>query len=296
MQRQQAQHIIETLKDYSTIAADVLEYLEKYDYRDDASNWHTDTNPPLIEAEHPTLRDLYYRLTRLIGPLPFREDNIPSESHLSKANIEAFANYLNCTQDKQCAAKCTRIPIEPMKSVADAFHDLNLLTESRRLQNIYIFAYGIRRWHQKTKSNPGTPIKIIQNLNYDQATPAEISVDQGYKTFADLFKPSCNYTTPQKRALYNALKALYDTLPTKDADKTVMAVILLFRKSKSKYHQPFITTRIGICKEKAMASFGRDTSNIKSYSDHSLENAPRIGEDHVKRAETIISKALETTR
>lgn len=296
MQRQQAQHIIETLKDYSTIAADVLEYLEKYDYRDDASNWHTDTNPPLIEAEHPTLRDLYYRLARLIGPLPFREDNIQSESHLSKANIEAFANYLNCTQDKQCAAKCTRIPIEPMKSVADAFHEFNLLTESRRLQNIYTFAYGIRDWHHKSRFNPGTPIGIIQNLNYDQATPAEIAADQDYKTFAGLFKPSCNYTTPQKRALYNALKSLYITLSPKDADKTVMAVILLFRKSKSKYHQPFITTRIGICKEKAMASFGRDTKAIRSYTENSLTIAPLLGADHVKRAENIISKALETTR
>lgn len=296
MQQHQAQHIIETLKDYSAIAAGVLDYLEKYDYRDDASNWHTDTNPPLIEAEHPTLRDLYYRLARLIGPLPFREDNIPTESHLSKANIEAFANYLNCTQDKQCAAKCTRIPIEPMKSVADAFRDLNLLTESRRLQNIYIFAYGIRNWHQKTKSNPGTPINIIQNLNYEQATPAELAADQGYKTFADLFKPSCNYTTPQKRAIYTALKSLYVTLSPKIADKTVMAVILLFRKAKSKYHQPFITVKIGVCKEKAMAAFGRDTKAIKSYTENSLTGNPQIGQDHVKRAESIISKALETTR
>lgn len=296
MQQHQAQHIIETLKDYSAIAAGVLDYLEKYDYRDDASNWHTDTNPPLIEAEHPTLRDLYYRLARLIGPLPFREDNIPTESHLSKANIEAFANYLNCTQDKQCAAKCTRIPIEPMKSVADAFRDLNLLTESRRLQNIYIFAYGIRNWHQKTKSNPGTPINIIQNLNYEQATPAELAADQGYKTFADLFKPSCNYTTPQKRAIYTALKSLYVTLSPKVADKTVMAVILLFRKAKSKYHQPFITVKIGVCKEKAMAAFGRDTKAIKSYTENSLTGNPQIGQDHVKRAESILSKALETTR
>ena len=179
---------------------------------------------------------------------------------------------------------------------ADAFRDLNLLTESRRLQNIYTFAYGIRDWHHKSRFNPGTPIEIIQNLNYDQATPAELAADQGYKTFAGLFKPSCNYTTPQKRALYNALKSLYDTLPQKDADKTVMAVILLFRKAKSKYHQPFITTKIGICKEKAMAAFGRGTSNIKSYSDSSLENAPRLGQDHVKRAEDIISNALETTR
>lgn len=296
MQKQQALYIIETLKDYSNIAAGVLEYLDKYDYRADASNWHTDANPPLIEAEHPTLRDLYYRLARLIGPLPFREDNIPAEGHLSRVNIEAFANYLNYTQDKQCAAKCTRIPIEPMKSVADAFRDLNLLTESRRLHNIYTFAYGIRDWHHKARFNPRTPIEIIQNLNYDQATPAEVAADQGYKTFAGLFKPSCNYTTPQKRALYNALKSLYDTLPHKDADKTVMAVILLFRKAKSKYHQPFITTKIGICKEKAMAAFGRGTSNIKSYSDSSLENAPRLGQDHVKRAEDIISNALETTR
>ena len=295
MQKQQARHIIETLKDYSTIASDVLEYLEKYDYRNDASNWLTDNNPPLIEAEHPTLRDLYYRLARLIGPLPFREDNLPLENHLSKANIEAFTNYLNCTQDKQCAAKCTRIPIEPMKAVADAFHEFNLLTESRRLHNIYTFAYGIRDWHHKSRFNPGTPIGIIQNLNYDQATPAELAADQGYKTFAGLFKPSCNYTTSQKRALYNALKSLYDTLPPKDADKTVMAVILLFRKAKCKYHQPFITEKIGVCKEKAMAAFNRGTSNIKSYSDFSLENAPRLGADHVKRAENITSKALETT-
>lgn len=296
MQRQQAQHIIETLKDYSTIAAEVLEHLEKYDYRNDASDWYTDINPPLMEAAHPTLRDLYYRLARLMGPLPFREDNIPSENHLSKTNIEAFANYLNFTRDKQCAAKCTRIPIEPIKSVADAFHDLNLLTESRRLQNIYTFAYGIRNWYQKTRYNPGTPIEIIQNLNYDQATPTEIAADQGYKTFADLFKPSCNYTTPQKRAIYTALKSLYVTLSPKVADKTVMAVILLFRKAKSKYHQPFITVKIGVCKEKAMAAFGRDTKAIKSYTENSLTGNPQIGQDHVKRAESIISKALETTR
>ena len=182
-----------------------------------------------------------------------------------------------------------------MKAVADAFHEFNLLTESRRLHNIYTFAYGIRDWHHKSRFNPGTPIGIIQNLNYDQATPAELAADQGYKTFAGLFKPSCNYTTSQKRALYNALKSLYDTLPPKDADKTVMAVILLFRKAKCKYHQPFITEKIGVCKEKAMAAFNRGTSNIKSYSDFSLENAPRLGADHVKRAENITSKALETT-
>lgn len=193
------------------------------------------------------------------------------------------------------AAKVKKINIEPMAAVAKSFGNLNRKSEERQLENIYNFAYGIRKWYRSCKNNFGTSIAIKLELNYDEATPEEIAKDSGYKTFTDLFSPSCNYATSQKRALYNSLKALYGTIDDKAADKTVMAVILLFRNSK-KYRKAFSTSTLAVCKESAMASFGRSIMNIKAYSDNSLATNPKLGEEHVKRAESLIVAALEKTR
>ena len=131
-------------------------------------------------------------------------------------------------------------------------------------------------------------------INYDEASPADLAADEGYRTFASLFKPSCNYSTKQKRALYNALKALYSTEDPKTADRIVMAVILIFRKPKTSHRQPFGTKNITKCKETAMAAFDRDCKVIRSYTENSLTDAPKLADTHVKRAESIIAAALDS--
>lgn len=247
-----------------------------------------------MEATHPTLRDLYNRLLRFITTIPYRENNLEKDAQLSHPYIEAFINYLEVSQDRLAAAAINNIPIEPILGVADEFKKLNLLSQARTLENIYRFALGIRKWYRSSFSNPGTPIEIKLELNYDEVTPQEQAADNGYTTFARLFKSSCNYTTRQKRALYDALKELYTTIGPANADKTVMAVILIFRKPKTKYRQPFGTIAITKCKEIAMEAFGRDAKAIKSYTENSLDNQPQIGQAHRNRAESIIAKALES--
>ncbi len=288
--------IIEMLQEYSEEASSVLSYLENYDYRQEAEHWDIEAeHPKLIEPEHPTLIGLYRKLIRFTKTIYGRDDNINPDRQLNRDNITEFATHLQVSRNLLLAEKLKSIKIEPIRKVAEAFGALNRKSEEGQLRNIYKFAYGIRKWHRASKNNFGTVVTINLELNYNEATPAELAADQGYKTFADLFNPSCNYSTSQKRALYNSLKALYGQIDGSAADKTVMAVILLFR-TNPRYKKAFSTPSLSTCKEKALAALGRNTSKIKSYSDKSLHSDPRLGEAHVKRAESLIAAALEKTR
>lgn len=294
MDQKGAELILASLRDYSAEATKALVCLQKFDYHGEAAKWETIKQPALLENEHPNLYDLYIRLVRFIRLVSFVKDKPAREALLYRDNFETFRNYLHVSQDTLLAARFNRIPIEPMLNVADAFKDLNLTSEFGLLRRVYEFAYSIRQWYQKSKRNPGTPIEVKLEINYDEASPAELAADAGYATFASLFKKSCNYSTKQKRTLYNSLKDLYSTEDPKVADKTVMAVILLFRKPKTHYRQPFGTKNITTCKEKAMDAFGRDCQVIKSYSENSLTSAPKLADVHVKRAESIIAAALDS--
>lgn len=291
MDTQGAQNIIATLKSYSSTAAETLDILSQYDYREEANQWDIDTHPKLLEPEHPTLRGLYYRLAHHITTIPGYQNCIDKNNQISRANIAAFANYLEVTNDTLTAAAFNRVAIEPMQDIVTAFKDLNLQNEARVLNNIYQFAHGIRKWHKAAKNNLGTPINITLELNYDQVTPAEQSADAGFKTFTDLFKPTCNYTTSEKRALYNALKATYNANDENVADKIVMAFILLFR-TKTIYKKPFCESKIGVCKKKTFASIGKTGASVKSYTGNSLTKAPKLTDETVKQAENIIRIAL----
>lgn len=296
MDRQGAQNIINTLKNYSSTAEKVALPLSKYDYSEEAKKWHTDSQLVLLESECPTLRGIYNDLACHIVPIPEYPNNIARENLLNKANIVAFTNYLEVSNDQLSAAAFNGIKIEPMREVATAFRELNLVNEARIFDNTYKFAHGVRKWHSISKRNPGTSINIVLEPSYSELSYAEQQADEGYRQFASLFKPSCNYNSSQKRALYNSLKDLYKIIEHEKADKTIMAVILLFRAKSRKYKQPFITKGITRCKEIAMASFGRNISVIKSYSENSLSSNPKLGDEHVKLAESIIKTALESTR
>ena len=296
MNHSDAESIIETFKEYSAEAKNVLGYLQRYDYRQEAADWDNQQDPTLVEAEHPKLHDIYIRLARYLGPIPYRTDNLDRAAMLRVENLDSFKNYLEVSQETLLAAKFNRIPIEPMQDVANAFEDLGLLTEAARLRGIHDYALGFRRWYRQSKHNPGTPITINIEVNYDQAPPEVLESDSNYRTFASLFSSTCNYSTKQKRALFNGLKELYATSDPAVADKVVMAVILLFRKPRTTYKRPFGDVGISDCKSKAMSAFGRDTTVIKSYTENSLTKPPKIAQVHITQATSIIAKALETFR
>ena len=297
MDNQGAKAIVSTLKEYSVQAKSVLDFLYQYDYREEANEWYAHQDPKLLEPEHPTLRGLYHTLARLIGPIPGRNDNLSDGITLSRENIQAFLNYLEVSRDIPLALTFNRIKIEPLREVAEKFDELNLKNEARRLLNIHNFAYGIRKWACESKNNSGAIIKIMFELNYDEATPEEIDANAGYKTFSDLFRPDTNYSASQKRALYDSLKDLYSTstLNVKDADRTVMAAILILR-NKDIYKRCFDCHKFVECKKRAFSSFRRDCSVVKSYTDNSLESATKIAKKHIIRAENIIIKAFSLTR
>lgn len=294
MNDRDAELIISSLRGYSTEASKVLEYIHKYDYRSEAAAWDTNRNPSLLEVEHPTLYDLFIRLAHYINQIPHRNDNIARNSLLCKNNFESFCRYINASQNTLIAAGFNRIKIEPMKKVAEAFKSLNLVNESAILLNVYNFTFKVRKWYQASKRNLGTPIVLKLEINYDEASTTDLAEDRGFSSFESLFKPSCNYSSKQKRALYDNLKELYNTEDPKTADKIVMAVILKFRKPHTHYHQPFGTKAITECKVQAMAAFERDGKVIRSYTENSLTDPPKLADAHVKRAESIISKSLES--
>jgi len=301
MDRKEAEVIVETLRAYSSETENVLNALETYDYREEANDWHTPQDPKLLEPEHPTLRGLYYKLARFIGPILVRNDNLCPEKLLNRENIQAFVNYLEVSRDIPLALTFNGIKIEPLREVAEKFDELNLKNETRQLLNIHNFAYGIRKWARESKNNSGATIQIILELNYNEVSLADLSKDTGYKLFADLFKKTCNYSSKEKRRLYEALQNLYSILDEKSADKVVMAVILIFRSNSQtpkyrKYKTPFEGHNLIHCKRNIMASLGRDIKGIKSYSDNSLFSNPKIAEEHVKQAENLIKIALDSAR
>lgn len=73
MNNRDAELIISNLRDYSTEASTVLEYIHKYDYRSEAAAWDTNRNHSLLEIKHPTLYDLFIRLEH------YNKSNPPSE-------------------------------------------------------------------------------------------------------------------------------------------------------------------------------------------------------------------------
>ena len=294
MNNRDAELILSSLRGYSSEASTVLEYIHKYDYRSEAAAWDTNRHPSLLEVEHPTLYDLFIRLAHYINQVPHLNHNIARNALLCKSNFESFCRYINASQDTLLAAGFNHIKIEPMKKVAEAFKNLNLIKESALMLNVYNFTFTVRKWYQTSKRNPGTPIVLKLEINYDEASPTDLAKDRGYSSFESLFKPSCNYSSKQKRALYDNLKELYNTEDPKTVDKIVMAVILKFRKAHTHYHQPFGTNNITECKKQAMAAFERDGKVIRSYTENSLTDPPKLADSHVKRAESIISKSLES--
>lgn len=294
MNNRDAELILSSLRGYSSEASTVLEYIHKYDYRSEAAAWDTNRHPSLLEVEHPTLYDLFIRLAHYINQIPHLNHNIARNALLCKSNFESFCRYINASQDTLLAAGFNHIKIEPMKKVAEAFKNLNLIKESALMLNVYNFTFTVRKWYQTSKRNPGTPIVLKLEINYDEASPTDLAKDRGYSSFESLFKPSCNYSSKQKRALYDNLKELYNTEDPKTVDKIVMAVILKFRKAHTHYHQPFGTNNITECKKHAMAAFERDGKVIRSYTENSLTDPPKLADSHVKRAESIISKSLES--
>lgn len=298
MDRQGAQAIIGTLKEYSAQVKTVLSYLYQYDYRDEANHFKDNILPTVIEPEHPTLHGLYQQLIRFIVTVPERADNISREKQLNRNNIEAFKNYLQVNRDTILAEAFLSIPIEPILTVADIFHDFNLINEARQIKNIYEFAWGIRRWYTASTHHNGiVPIAITLQLNYDEATPEEIDANAGYKIFSDLFRPDTNYTTNQKRALYNSLKDLYSstTFNVKEADRTVMAAILILR-NRSVYKNCLDYHKFVECKKRAFSSFRRDCNVVRPYTENSLTSAPKIAKKHIERAENIILEAFSQTK
>ena len=135
MNNRDAELILSSLRGYSSEASTVLEYIHKYDYRSEAAAWDTNRHPSLLEVEHPTLYDLFIRLAHYINQIPHLNHNIARNALLCKSNFESFCRYINASQDTLLAAGFNHIKIEPMKKVAEAFKNLNLIKESALMLN-----------------------------------------------------------------------------------------------------------------------------------------------------------------
>lgn len=292
--------IIQILKEYSAAAESAYGYLQKYDYHKEARDWDKPEDPKLLEPTHPTLRYLYSSLARYIVTVNYAGlESLPVENRLSKNNIQSFTGYLEASEDRLLAERFCSFGIEAMKEVADQFDMLNLVAQARILRNVYSFCLGIRQWCTKSKYNPGTPIEIKLDLNYDEVTPQEQDADRPFSRFRSLFLNSCNYTDSQKRNMHKALSDLYNTLTPGNADKTVIGFLLLMRKKKS-FKNVFTREAFVDCKRILFDSLGRNwveaNANTHSYSENSLESDPILGRAHVKRAENLIKTALEKHR
>ena len=147
MNNRDAELILSSLRGYSSEASTVLEYIHKYDYRSEAAAWDTNRHPSLLEVEHPTLYDLFIRLAHYINQIPHLNHNIARNALLCKSNFESFCRYINASQDTLLAAGFNHIKIEPMKKVAEAFKNLNLIKESALMLNVYNFTFTVRKWY-----------------------------------------------------------------------------------------------------------------------------------------------------
>ena len=288
--------LLESLRNLSEAASEVLPLLESYDYRKEAKRFKEEDLP--LSMMPKTLKEIFRSVMRYCIPVLGDDDPIRSSALLNADNIRLFTDNLHITSDRQLAHQFQFIELEPIRAVAEEFTELGLKQQARMLENACSFACGIRQANNASPfgcSNRNlAPVNYLLNLAPDEISEEEADDNMRFAQFCSVFAKN-SFVLSQKQALFSGLQGVVADRDEKKPHLVVMAVIILLR-IKRLYRNP-LPGSLNSCRDAIFQSLGIDPKKCHSYGDNSLKRGatPSL-EKYKDKAEAVLKSALGNTR
>ena len=288
--------LLESLKNLSEAASEVLPLLESYDYRKEAKRFKEEDLP--LSMMPKTLKEIFRSVMRYCIPVLGDDDPVKSNALLNGDNIRIFTDNLNITSDRQLAHQFSFIQVEPIREVAAEFTELGLKKQARMLENACNFACGIRQANNASpfgcSSKNLAPVNYLLNLAPDEISDEEADDNMRFAQFCSVFAKN-SFVLSQKQALFSGLQGVVADHDEKKPHLVVMAVIILLR-TRRLYRNP-LPGSLNSCRDAIFQSLDLDPKKCHSYGDNSLKRGATPSLDKYRdKAEAVLKSALGNTR
>ena len=288
--------LLNTLKNLSETASNVLPFLEKYNYRKEA---RTDMDKHLsMDVLPKPLREIVDSVLVYCTPLIQHDDNLPSDALLCKKNMQIFIENLNVTGDSDLVHSCQFIELEPIIDVAHCLNELGLTTQGRLLANAYEFGIKLRSCSRTSAFRPydgsQPPIQVNFTVPAEELSDDEKLQARRYADFCAIFKPG-GLNSAQRKALFDAFRS---TLAQDKKNKPHLVVVtaILLLLNRPVYGKP-LTGTFNSIRTTVFTTFGWPATTANSYPKDALKkDVTQSLYNYKEKAALLLSTALENTR
>lgn len=288
--------LLNTLKNLSETASNVLPFLEKYDYRKEAKA-EDDRYIPMDILPKP-LQEIVESVLVYCTPLISRDDNLPQDELLNKRNMQIFIENLNVTGDSDLVHCCQFIELEPIMDVAHSLNELGLTKQGRLLANAYEFGAKLRSCSRTNAFRPydgsQPPIQVNFTVPAEELSDDEKLQARRYADFCAIFKPG-GLNSAQRKALFDAFGT---TLAQDKKNKPHLVVVtaILLLMNQRVYGKP-LTGTFNSIRTTVFTTFGWPANTANSYPKDALKKGiTQSLYNYREKAAQLLSTALENTR
>ena len=288
--------LLNTLKNLSETASDVLPFLEKYNYRQEA---RTDMDKHLsMDVLPKPLREIVDSVLVYCTPLIQHDDNLPSDALLCKKNMQIFIENLNVTGDSDLVHSCQFIELEPIIDVAHCLNELGLTTQGRLLANAYEFGVKLRSCSRANAFRPydgsQPPIQVNFTVPAEELSDDEKLQARRYADFCAIFKPG-GLNSAQRKALFDAFGTTL-AQDKKNKPHLVIVTAILLLMNRPVYGKP-LTGTFNSIRTTVFTTFGWPATTANSYPKDALKkDITQSLYNYKEKAALLLSAALENTR
>ena len=288
--------LLNTLKNLSETASNVLPFFEKYNYRKEA---RTDMDKHLsMDVLPKPLREIVDSVLVYCTPLIQHDDNLPSDALLCKKNMQIFIENLNVTGDSDLVHSCQFIELEPIIDVAHCLNELGLTTQGRLLANAYEFGVKLRSCSRTSAFRPydgsQPPIQINFTVPAEELSDDEKLQARRYADFCAIFKPG-GLNSAQRKALFDAFGSTL-AQDKKNKPHLVIVTAILLLLNRPVYGKP-LTGTFNSIRTTVFTTFGWPATTANSYPKDALKkDVTQSLYNYKEKAALLLSTALENTR
>ena len=284
--------LLNTLRDLSAAASEVLPLLETHDYRQEAKHIKEEKLP--LKMFPKSIKEIFNSVMKFCIPIADIDDNLPSCALLNSDNMSVFSDNLNITGNTALAHQFQFIQIEPIQAVADEFTELGLHHQATMLENVCRFARTVRQGFNAAPFGASgkdlAPVHYILSLSPEEMSKREEEDKMLFTEFCSAFVKD-KVSLEDRKKLYLELKNVIADESEKKPHLVVMTVILLLRNRKA-YKKP-LPDSLNACRQAIFHSLGLDPKSCHTYGDKSIQKGgtPSL-EKYKPKAEQILKNAL----
>lgn len=288
--------LLNTLKNLSEAASEVLPLLEKYDYRKEAEA-EDDRYIPMDILPKP-LHEIVESVLIYCTPLISRDYNLPKDELLNKRNMQIFIENLNVTGDSDLVHCCQFIELEPIMDVAHCLNELGLTKQGRLLANAYEFGVKLRSCSRTNAFRPlncsQPPIQVNFTVPAEELSNDEKLQARRYADFCAIFKPG-GFNSAQRKALFDAFGSTLAQGRENKPHLVVVTAILLLMNQRV-YGNP-LTGTLNRIRTTVFTTFGWPATTANSYPKNALKKGiTQSLYNYREKAAQLLSTVLENTR